>query len=162
MSIKLVNNFQINIFLILMIIIKYIPLQVSTQYFHIPEILSLVIYIIYLLKKNILSSINILTLSLFDDFLKLHYISTTMQNLIYIFYVDYLRKKYPNSILFDWLLFTIFNIFLLTFKYIIMNVFQRHNILTFALIFKKVFITILLFPLIYYLVNNFFLKKQDK
>ena len=162
MSIKLVNNFQINTFLVLIIITKYIPLQISTQYFHIPEILSLLIYTIYLLKKNILSKINILILSLFDDFLKLHYISTTMQNLIYISYVDYLRKKYPNGIWFDWLFFTIFNILLLTFKYIIMNLFQRHNILTFALIFKKVFITIVLFPLIYYLVNKCLSKTQDK
>ena len=159
MSIKLIINLQANIFIILMIIIKYIPFQISIGYFYIPEVLPLLVYVIYLLKKNILSDINILILSLLDDLLKFNYISTTVQNLIYIFYLDCIRKKYTNSVLFDWLFFSIVSSSLLTFQYIVINLFQRCSILSLNLIFKQISITIFLFPLIYYLVNKLLFRK---
>ena len=119
---KLVANFKINIFLIVVILAKYIPFQANIKHQYTPEILSLLIYIIYLLRKDLLGHINIFLLSLLDDLLKLHYLGATIvQNFIYVVYIDTLKKKYSNNILFDWLSFTILNIIVLPCKYVIMN-----------------------------------------
>jgi cell shape-determining protein MreD len=158
---KLVANLKINIFLIVVILAKYIPFQVNIKYQYTPEILSLLIYIIYLLRKDMLGHISIFLLSLLDDLLKLHYLGATIiQNFIYVVYIDTLKKKYSNNMLFDWLSFTILNIIVLPCKYVIMNFFKNDDMLPPDIILKKTFVTIAFFPLIYYLTNKFVLAKK--
>ena len=158
---KLVANFKINIFLIVVILTKYIPFQVNIKHQYTPEILSLLIYIIYLLRKDMLGHINIFLLSLLDDLLKLHYLGATIvQNFIYVIYIDTLKKKYSNNMLFDWLSFTILNIIVLPCKYVIINFFKNYDMLPLDIILKKTFVTIAFFPLIYYLINKFVLAKK--
>lgn len=158
---KLVANLKINIFLIVVILAKYIPFQVNIKYQYTPEILSLLIYIIYLLRKDMLGHISIFLLSLLDDLLKLHYLGATIiQNFIYVVYIDTLKKKYSNNMLFDWLSFIILNIVVLPCKYVIMNFFKNDDMLPPDIILKKTFVTIAFFPLIYYLINKFVLAKK--
>ena len=156
-----VTNVKINLFLIFVIIIKYIPLQTNIQYQNTPEIFSSLIYIIYLLKKNALNYTNIFFLSFVDDVLKSSYLGITiLQHFVYVFYIDFIKRKYSNNILFDWLCFSILNILLLSSKYIVINFLKNYDILTFAIIFKKVFVTIAFFPLTYYLINKFIYNKK--
>ena len=158
---KLVANFKINIFLVVVISAKYIPFQVNIKYQYTPEILSLLIYIIYLLRKDIFGHMNIFLLSLLDDLLKLHCLGATIvQNFIYVVYIDTLKKKYSNNILFDWLSFSILNIIVLPCKYVIINFFKNYDMLPLDIILKKTFVTIAFFPLIYYLINKFVLAKK--
>ncbi len=158
---KLVANFKINIFLVVVILAKYIPFQVNIKYQYTPEILSLLIYIIYLLRKDIFGHMNIFLLSLLDDLLKLHCLGATIvQNFIYVVYIDTLKKKYSNNILFDWLSFSILNIIVLPCKYVIINFFKNYDMLPLDIILKKTFVTIAFFPLIYYLINKFVLAKK--
>ena len=124
--------------------------------FSIPEILSLLIYVIYLLRGDLLRYMNIFFLSVLDDLLRLDYLGVgIIQNSIYVFYIDTLRKKYSSNILFDWFSFTMLNIILLPIKYILLSFFKNCDILPFDIFFKKAFVTIALFPFVYYLTNKF-------
>ena len=153
---KFISKLKVNIFLVLVILIKYTPLQIDIKYQYIPEILSLLIYVIYLQRSDLLKYMNIFFLSLFDDLLRLNYIGISIiQNSIYVFYIDILRKKYSSNILFDWLSFTILNIILLPIKYILLSFFKNCDIVSFDIFFKKAFVTIAFFPFIYYLTNKF-------
>lgn len=158
---KLTANLKVNIFLIVIILAKYAPFQVNIKQQYVPEILSLLIYIIYLLKKDTFTYINIFFLSLLNDMLKLNYLGVTIiQNFIYVIYIGILKKKYSNNILFDWFSFTVLNIVVLPCKYVIMHFLKNDDMLPFEMVLKKTFVTIVFFPLIYYLVNKFILAKK--
>jgi hypothetical protein len=86
--------------------------------------------------------------------------ATIIQNFIYVVYIDTLKKKYSNNMLFDWLSFIILNIVVLPCKYVIMNFFKNDDMLPPDIILKKTFVTIAFFPLIYYLTNKFVLAKK--
>jgi hypothetical protein len=158
---KSATSIKINIFLVVVILAKHIPFQFNIKHQYTPEILSLLIYIIYLLKKNILGSINIFLLSLLNDLLRLNYLGVTIvQNFIYIRYIDVLRKKYSNNMLFDWFAFSVLSIIVLPCKYTIMTFFESYHLLPLDMMLKKTFVTITFFPLIYYFINKFIPSKR--
>ena len=153
---KLISRLKINIFLILIILTKYIPFQLNIKYQYTPEILSLLIYVIYLLRKDLLKYVDIFFLSLLDDLLKLDYLGISIiQNSIYVYYIGALKKKYSSNILFDWFSFSLLNIVLLPLKYILLSLLKDYSVFSFDIFFKKVFVTIAFFPFIYYLTNKF-------
>ena len=152
---KLITSLKINIFLIAVILIQYIPLQVNIEYQYTPELLSLLIYIIYLLRQDTLSYVNIFLLSLLNDLIKLYDFNTTIiQSLLYIFYINIFKTKYSRNIFFDSFNFSILHFIILPSKYIILNFLHNHEILAFHIALYKTLITIVFFPLFYYSIGE--------
>ena len=150
-------SIKINILIILIIFIQYLPFSLNIKYQHIPEILSLVIYIVYSLHKRTLSYSNLISLSLLNDVINLCCIGVyTIQYLIYAVYIDKLKKQYSNdNLLIEWLGFLILNILLLPGKYALLNFIQGHDITFNILVLRKTLMTIAWFPMVYYFINRF-------
>ena len=150
-------SIKINIFIILIIFIQYLPFSLNIKYEYIPEVLSLVIYIMYSSHQKTLSYPNLILLSLLNDMINLCCIGVyTIQYLIYAFYIDELRRRYSNdNLLIGWLGFFVLNILLLPCKYALLNFIQEHDITFNILVLKKTLMTIAWFPMIYYFINRF-------
>ena len=150
-------SIKINILIILVIFIQYLPFSLNIRYEYIPEILSLVIYVTYSLHKKTLSYFNLILLSLLNDIINLDYVGIyTIQYLIYAIYVDKLKRKYSSdNLLVEWLGFVLLNILLLPCKYTLLNFIQNHDIIFSTVALKKTFMTMAYFPIVYYFINRF-------
>ena len=150
-------SIKINIFIILVIFIQYLPFSLNMKHEYVPEILSLIIYTTYALHKKALSYFNLILLSLLKDIINLSYIGVyVIQYLIYAIYIDKLKRKYnSDNLLIEWLGFCLLNMLLLPCKYTLLDFIQNHDITFNTLVLKKTSITIACFPMVYYFVNRF-------
>lgn len=150
-------SIKINIFIILIIFVQYLPFSLNVKYQYIPEILSLVMYITYSLHRKSLSYFNLTLLSLLNDIINPCCMGVyTIQYLIYAIYIDRFKKQYySDNLLIGWLGFFVLNIALLPCKYILLNLIQGYDITFDILILKKTLITIAWFPMVYYFINKF-------
>ncbi|WPX96709.1 hypothetical protein [Candidatus Bandiella euplotis] len=153
---KLSIKLKANLFIIFVILAQSTPFSFNVMPGHLPELLSLVIYITYSLNKEALGYFNLVLISLLNDMIKLNYIGTSvMQYFVYAFYIDKLKRIYIHeNLLIEWVGFALLNIVLLPCKYSLLNFIRGSDVIFTVIAFEKTLITIACFPAIYYFINK--------
>jgi hypothetical protein len=156
-NMKLRIQFKINSFIILFILAQHMPFSINIRPEYTPEILSLIVYVVYSLNKENFGYFNVILIAVFNDIMKLHFMGmSVIQYLIYAIYIDSLKKKYSSmNLSIEWLGFFILNIILLPCKYSLLNFVQSHDAIFSILLVKKALVTIAYFPIVYYFMNKF-------
>ena len=156
-TMKLSTKFKINVFVVLVVLMQHMPFSFNIRPEYVPEVLSLIIYVMYFLNKDALGYLNLIWIALLNDIMNLGYVGiSVVQYLIYAMYIDGLKKKYSTTnLLIEWVGFCTLNIVLLPCKYSFLNFIQNHDIVFSVILLKKMFVTIACFPVGYYLINKF-------
>ena len=63
-TMKLSTKFKINVFVVLVVLMQHMPFSFDIRPEHMPEVLSLIIYVIYFLNKDALGYLNLIWIAL--------------------------------------------------------------------------------------------------
>jgi len=150
------------ILLLFIIITKNIPGKTGVLCEYLPELFPLFLQVICLIKKDLLGITSIFFLSLADDFLKMSFTGvSTAQNLVYLFLIEHIRKKYVSHILLDWLIFSILSTLFLSLKYAAYNLIIKESEIHITFFLKKIFATIIFFPFAYNFIHRIIYKQSS-